>query len=147
MRVRKVNRYYCDFCKKANLSRFHMANHERGCTLNPARVCGVCKLVDDGRDCDYVAVPLADMVAMLPDPQLYPLIIDGQDVGSFDDTLTRVANAVLPALRNAAGDCPACVMAAIRQRGIPMPMVTDFNWTKEMADVWASINDAKRSEY
>lgn len=46
MRTRTVKRYYCDHCKKAGLSRFHMEKHERGCTANPNRVCGMCQLVD-----------------------------------------------------------------------------------------------------
>lgn len=42
--MRKVKRwrYYCDFCKKSGASSFHMLNHEKKCTSNPDRVCGIC---------------------------------------------------------------------------------------------------------
>jgi hypothetical protein len=41
MRHAKRWRYYCDHCGKAGGSKWHMANHERGCTANPDRVCGM----------------------------------------------------------------------------------------------------------
>ena len=43
--MRKVKRwrFYCEFCKKSGASGGHMAKHERGCTRNPQRECGMCK--------------------------------------------------------------------------------------------------------
>ncbi len=37
-------RYYCDFCKRANGSGGHILKHERGCTMNPVRLCRMCAL-------------------------------------------------------------------------------------------------------
>lgn len=34
--------YYCGFCKKHSLSRYHLLNHELHCTMNPARKCRMC---------------------------------------------------------------------------------------------------------
>lgn len=45
MRSRLRRQFYCDHCKKSGASRFHMEKHERGCTNNPDRVCGVCAYV------------------------------------------------------------------------------------------------------
>lgn len=42
MRAMKRWRYYCDHCRKVGGSRSAMEKHERGCTANPARICGVC---------------------------------------------------------------------------------------------------------
>lgn len=39
--------YYCDFCRKYRLRRASMIVHEKCCTLNPNRVCGL-----DGCDGD-----------------------------------------------------------------------------------------------
>lgn len=39
MKTKTKNVYYCDFCKRHGLSRFHMEAHERRCTLNPDREC------------------------------------------------------------------------------------------------------------
>ena len=36
--------YYCDFCKKKGMSASAMSKHEKHCTLNPTRECGLCKL-------------------------------------------------------------------------------------------------------
>lgn len=42
MITKKVNRYYCEFCKKAGCSASHIARHEQRCTNNPNRICGMC---------------------------------------------------------------------------------------------------------
>jgi hypothetical protein len=54
-----VNRYYCDFCKKGGCSGGHIAKHERSCTRNPNRVCGVC------REAHLEQKPTADLLAAL----------------------------------------------------------------------------------
>lgn len=56
MHRRQMWRYYCDFCKKAGMSSFHMRNHERHCTANPERVCRMHK---------HVAAPQAAMTTMI----------------------------------------------------------------------------------
>ena len=43
MKKKKVWRYYCEFCKKANCSGASMSRHEKSCTANPNRYCGMCK--------------------------------------------------------------------------------------------------------
>lgn len=50
-------RYYCDYCRKAGGHAKAMEKHETVCTLNPARVCGMCKLAD------LEQVPLAELLA------------------------------------------------------------------------------------
>lgn len=39
---KKKWRYYCEFCKKSGASGGWIAKHERGCTRNPDRICGMC---------------------------------------------------------------------------------------------------------
>ncbi len=133
MRVRKVNRYYCDFCKKAGGSGGHIRKHEDHCTMNPQRGCGVCGILKAEQK------PMADLLACLPDPLPY-VEEDEFDAVSYSAELTVAVNAALPALRDLAGSCPACILAAIRQKGIPVPMVTSFNWTSEMDAIWAEVN-------
>lgn len=48
MRSKRVLRYYCDFCKKSGCSSYHIQRHERGCTNNPDRECGVCQATGVG---------------------------------------------------------------------------------------------------
>ena len=139
-------RYYCDFCKKAGGSGGHMARHEKHCTMNPDRECGVCfNMLEIERK------PMSELVALLPDGKGY--LQEEQDEMISYGTLQKEAEKAMPALREATENCPACIMAALRQAGIPIPMVESFNFTKEMASIWADINhvnamsDYDRSHY
>lgn len=140
MKVRKVNRYYCDFCKKAGCSGYHLKRHERGCTKNPSRTCGVCKMLEEEQR------PIAELIRPLPDPAQFVKIREWDNSEYYGNGLATAAAKALPALRTAANNCPACILAAIRQAGIPVPMVADFSFTKEMRAVWDTINDAKRED-
>jgi hypothetical protein len=115
MRTKRVNRYYCDFCRKAGQSKHHLQKHESRCTLNPNRVCGVCKMLERHTR------PMAELIALLPawnDPQ------------TPDD---------VPDINN----CPACILAAIRQSGAAVWAAGDFDFTKEMKVIWDDINEKR----
>ena len=137
MRIRRVNRYYCDFCKKSGGSKHHMGNHERGCTLNPNRSCGICYHAGEVQ-VDSMKL----LVGMLPKVEEYTT---KRSYGTEID-ITDAANAALPALRDATENCPACIMAAIRQAGIPVPAVTDFDYRAEINSFWSDINETRRQE-
>lgn len=123
MRTKRVNRYYCDFCKKGGQSKHCMKDHEERCTLNPGRTCRMCqRLVKD-------QTPMAEMLAVLP---------EWNDPQSPDD----VPEINLPLLREKAGDCPVCIFAAIRQKKIPVSFVDGFDFNKEVASRWEEINEA-----
>lgn len=136
MRVKKVNRYWCDFCNKAGLSASHMSKHEKHCTMNPNRECRVCKMLEPARDVDFIAKPLNELIAMLPDSAPYHSYHHDYEY----EKLIAQMKEVLAILRKATGDCPACIMAALRQAKIPIPMVEEFNFTEEMKLIWDSIN-------
>jgi hypothetical protein len=90
MRTAMRPRYYCDHCNKGNGSPSAMKRHERGCTLNPQRVCGMCaKLHTEGGP--EPAPPRDDLVT----------IMDAQG---------------FKAMCEAANDCPACILAALRTK-------------------------------
>lgn len=44
MRKRRVWHCYCDFCKKVTHTERSMTKHMLGCTANPNRVCGMCRV-------------------------------------------------------------------------------------------------------
>ena len=90
MRTAMRPRYYCDHCNKGNGSPSAMRRHERGCTLNPQRVCGMCKmLADEG----------------------------GPEPAPPRDELVRIMDADgFAAMCKAAEDCPACILAALRTK-------------------------------
>lgn len=90
MRTAMRPRYYCDHCNKGNGSPSAMRRHERGCTLNPQRECGMCKMLADEGVVDP-APPRDDLVR----------IMDAQG---------------FKAMCEAANDCPACILAALRTK-------------------------------
>jgi hypothetical protein len=56
MKRKKKWVYYCEFCKKHYLSAASMAIHEKICTLNPDRGCGMCEAAGLGPNDAYKAV-------------------------------------------------------------------------------------------
>lgn len=140
MRTKKVSRYWCDHCNKAGLSRSAMARHEQHCTLNPERSCRVCNLLNGGSH----GKPMSELVAMLPDSALYHTSGKGiEDCWRVHKALSDAANAALPSLREAVSECPACILAALRQAKIPLPMVDDFDFTAEMKSIFNDINEER----
>lgn len=158
MKAVKRWRYYCDFCKKSGASSFHMKGHESSCTLNPARSCKCCERMSGN-----TATPMAEMLALLPDPAKYmvhhpemvveidmPFGIDDEKIEAYDvpddDALREATHAALPALRELTEHCPVCILAALRQRGIPVPIVTEFNFTKEMEWARRMMNEHREEQ-
>lgn len=147
MTSRKVTQFKCDHCGKRSLSASHMAKHERHCTKNPNRICRVCKMVDHDQK------PMVDLLALLPDPRKFaePMAIpDGYpepDEPFYGPRLLTELIKVFPRLREATSECPGCIMAALRQKGIPLPLVADlFDFSTEMKDLWNEINNDRAQE-
>ena len=113
MKTKKVNRYYCDYCKKANCSSAGMKKHELHCTMNPERICRMCRIVGSQQ------VPMTKLLKILPE-------------GSPDNFCLEVEQA-LPKLRAATNGCPACMLAALRQAHINL-LFYDFNYGVEMEE-------------
>ena len=136
MKVKKVNRYYCDFCKKSGCSKFHILKHEKYCTLNPNRECRMCKILDDS------PVAMSELVKVLPRIEDYKKE-ESKDLlhsYSYYEGFTENVNEALSKLRLITGDCPACILAAIRQAKIPVPMIEKFDYKKEVELFWEKIN-------
>ncbi len=91
MTKKKVWRYRCDFCKKANCSSASIRKHERRCTANPNRVCGMCQVVGNEQ------VNLAGLIALCKTANKYN------------------AERILRNLQELTENCPACILAALRQ--------------------------------
>jgi hypothetical protein len=146
--MRRVQRwrYYCDFCKKAGNSGGHMKKHEASCTLNPQRTCGMCAVIE----ADQADMTL--MLALLPDPKPFESVVHhdadvwggAYDENCFDSEGFNAAMApALKALRELTTDCPACILAALRQKGIPVPAVEGFDFKDELKEFWTCVNDAE----
>ncbi len=129
MRMVMRPRYYCDHCKKAGGSGGHIRRHELGCTANPARSCGIC------RAGQFTPKPLYELTALCT----------ARSVSHYDPTMDwswrTLDAAALQALRDAADNCPACMLAAMRQSKA-FASREEFNFKDELAAVWKNVNDA-----
>jgi hypothetical protein len=83
----------------------------------------------------FIKMTLSELMDLLPVPPDF-------ESGTIPDSDFDRINSAVPALREATGGCPACMMAALRQKGFPIPVVTAFNYTNEMKAIWDSINDS-----
>lgn len=140
MKTRTVTQYICEHCGKRGLSSGHMKKHELRCTKNRHRVCGVCKMLE------HEQPNMGDLLALLPEPKDHMSYGEWHSGLEDGDCISSAVEVCLPELRKAAGDCPACIMAALRQKGIPVPCAIGFDFTKEMQAIWTDINDAREAE-
>lgn len=152
MRTKTVKRHWCDHCNKAGLSRVAMERHEQHCTMNPARNCRVCTIINGGHKVGAEA--MAALVAMLPNPDAwyeemrkggsrcrcskctYPYHDDDPACVSETTKFYRAVKAGIIKLREATDNCPACILAALRQARIPVPLGDDFDFKAEMQRVF-----------
>ena len=142
MITKKKNRYYCEFCKKSGGASYWIKHHEERCTLNPNRHCGYCDLLEG------IQSNLAELIAILPNPSEYERTDVLEYKGFHYKGLEEAVDTVLPKLREACNSCPACIMAALRQKGIPVPIAKNFDFKKECASIWADFNEEQRqAEY
>lgn len=99
MKTKMRPRYYCDHCGKGSGSPSYMHRHESGCTLNPNRVCGMCKDDHQKKPAELLAIlnavgfgamceaanycPACILSALRPlnalDAELGPIVLGPQD--------------------------------------------------------------------
>ncbi len=135
---KKTWRYYCEFCKKSGCSGGHIRKHELHCTLNPDRECGMCDILDE------ITPDINELLKILPDPHEY---IQEDDYGVTFGNLNIDVEKVMPKIRELTNDCPACIMSALRIKGIPVPMVESFSYRKESESIFHDYNEEKYSCY
>ena len=127
MITKKVKRFYCEHpgCKKSGGAAWSMRYHEARCTANPNRACSMCEL------CGYdVWESLDALKAVLPDGHEWGRANSGsRDKGNE----RRMAIEGLNKLRKMT-NCPACILAAIRQRGIASSCYRDDSLSGEDND-------------
>lgn len=121
-------RYYCEHCNKGNGSPSAMRRHERGCTLNPQRICGMCSLL--AREGGPRPAPPRDV------------LVQTMDADGFK------------AMCELANDCPACILAALRTKNYAGDAETppgvlgpedgrqDWSYTQAKTAWWNEFNSA-----
>jgi hypothetical protein len=103
-------RYWCSFCKKSGARRHAMELHEKRCTMNPERECGMCKL-EKLRG----VYSLADLrtIAQNSDLEALRQVYDDEE----GTTTLAVSDKEILDRMEYEGDCPVCIFAALRQTG------------------------------
>ena len=139
MTKKQVWLYGCAFCKKKGRSAVHIKRHEASCTMNPNRICRMCKAGDAQK-------PIAELMAQLPDPNQYSWK-DDFGFTQFSEPFEAALNEGVKRLRELTGNCPACIMAALRQRKIPVPCAKEFKWDEEVKAFWDKENELAVEQY
>lgn len=143
MRTKKVSRYWCDFCNKAGLSAGSMAKHEKHCTMNPARNCRVCTLIDGGYGPGEEG--MRELLAILPANVDFEADWNGNPTKRYKE-FCQALDTAMPLLRTATENCPACILAAFRQAKIPVPLAPGFDFSAEMKTVFNTYNELRNEE-
>ena len=134
MKTKRVLRYYCEFCKKSGGVKRAMEKHEKHCTMNPDREC---------RMCETESIPQVPMQQLLE--SLGPL---EQSENEWGNLVTIPGD--VEGVRELT-ECPACILAAIRQSG-QVAYMYNFDYKAECEMFWVRINreqdeNAVMSEY
>lgn len=135
MKVKRVNRYICEYCKKSGCAAGHMKKHEERCTMNPNRKCGMCAMMDLDQP------NLTSMIALLPNPDQYEK--KERYWSGFGNDFKKVVEEIMPKLREKTNDCPACILAALRQAKIPVRLVESFSFFEECKKTWEDFNEKR----
>lgn len=131
--IKKVNQYECEFCGKKKYSKAAINKHEKHCTMSPHRTCRMCEELK-GASVDY----LEDVKALMPDPvrdeNNFGKIVNFElVVSSLEKVIDRVEN------------CPACVLAVLRQKGLSSYEV-DYDYAGESKSMLQEISDSRAQD-
>jgi hypothetical protein len=142
MKIKLVNRYCCDFCKKKKYTKAAMNNHESHCTINPNRRCRVCEKIE-GSDSPNLTGP--QMIAILPNVKDFEKTNENWGGTCIDEgELCKAIELKIDELRSAVNNCPVCLLAAFRQAKIPLYSLGKiFNYTDEMKSFWDDYNSVR----
>lgn len=128
-KVKKV--YYCDYCKKKNLSASAISKHEKHCTGNPKRECRMC---ENQHDYSLIAKGFKDR---------YKIIIENPSISCNAEILWTGKPITLDEIYDIIDGCPACTLTIIRLSGLNDWLFNDvlyFDYMKEVRKWWAEVN-------
>ncbi len=142
MRIVRKNVYYCDFCKKKGLSRYHLEEHEGNCTGNVNRCCGMCN-----NKVDYGPM-IERFKGQMKSHDTGGGEADGLTGECFTYKITTIQQKPgLDEIFDSVEDCPACVLTILRACGLcGHEWEMGFDWKTEK-DKWWSNNKPPMDEY
>lgn len=91
--------------------------------------------------------PLSDLIAILPNSSaLTDTRTDEEAWNLVLSPLDKALKAALPLLRARAGNCPACILAALRQAKISLPL-EGFDFSAECKQAFEKSNEEWAGQY
>lgn len=141
MKIKERKVYHCDFCKKYGLRGATVLEHEKHCTANPKRVCGLC-----GRDCNEDSYD--EEIAQIRDKHAWLMTMKGKD-GAQEGILGTHCETFEDFVLKLLGDleCPPCSLAILRQTEEKSCMPY-YNFKEEMTKYFEKKNkEEMEAEY
>ena len=121
--------YYCDYCKTRRIAKWAMEQHERHCTMNPNRTCQMCSFTDG----EGSVAGLPEMIDVIKNG-----VKDKNEYGEWTFIDMEREAGILAELKNMT-TCPACILAALRQSGLPY-LFPSFDFKKEKETMFREHN-------
>jgi hypothetical protein len=151
MRIVKKNVYYCDFCKKKNLSGHAMKVHEKHCTANPDRECRLC---DAGNIKDLIEeIKTSFTIVQKPCIQTEIDRMFYREDETFPGIEWKGTPFTMDKLREITEDCPVCLLAVLRQTELYKldSQEYEFDFKAESKEYhnekWREINSHRSDHY
>lgn len=140
MLVKTKKVYYCEYCNRHRLTPQSIRDHEKGCTMNPNRTCGM--------DCEN-GLNIPDYVAELK--ARFEIVEECEWNGFRDVRTERVVwhgePITIDEILTKTDGCPACTLAVIRQAGLnhwELGLKWDYQQAKK--EWWAERNAERMVE-
>lgn len=128
--------YYCEYCGRHRLTSYSIKKHEKHCTLNPHRVCGMCGCSD-----------LTPILEKYEDRFFLGIKEKEDQLGQSSQWFWTRGEVTIEDIQDDVEGCPACTLAILRQTGMdkpPSPIV--FDYKKARKEWWEEVN-ATQEEY
>lgn len=105
--------------------------------MNPNRECRMCKIVGNHR------TDILRIAKLVPNYKNFEMkekdILGMYGITSYPK-LDETLNHILPKIRSLTQHCPNCLLSVLRQSGIPMYLVNEFNYKEEVVNFWKIVN-------
>ena len=133
-KTKLVQQNGCDFCGKVGYSASWISRHEKHCTMNPDRECGMCAIIGNNPP-DLRKI--VERIKAQTGPVLWRPDSCGFKMPYVDGHLPELAD-----IRDEVEGCPACILAILRQTGLHHPPLLNepFYYQKERAAFYEQLN-------
>ena len=139
--------YYCDFCKKRYMIKTACEKHEKHCTLNQDRECGLCGIAGRGEDAWH---PRPN-IRKICDKYGKKFILFDRDVYEGVEDLVPIYAEPFTTedIIDDCEGCPSCTLTVIRCLGLLSWHFLDkfeYDYKKGLEDFWKEIGDREEEE-